>query len=115
MRRASQSVTAGLLLLALLPSESAGQERDFVDGSLRDAPFTLHADEVSYEPDRETYEAIGNVRVELEGGGRLSADWLVFNATTRVGVASGNVRIRDGEDTLVAEFALPRPQVTETS
>ena len=96
---------AGLFFLALLPSGGAALAGDFVGKSLRDAPFTLHADEVSYEPDRETYEAVGNVRVELEGGRLLSADWLAFNATTRAGVASGNVRIRDGEDTVVADFA----------
>ncbi|MCH6561579.1 MAG: LPS-assembly protein LptD [Myxococcales bacterium] len=100
MPRASQSVLAGLLLLAPLPAGSAAKEGGF----LRDAAFTLHADEVSYEPKRELYEATGNVRVEQEGGATLTADWLVFNATTRVGVASGNVRIRDGEDTLVADF-----------
>jgi lipopolysaccharide assembly outer membrane protein LptD (OstA) len=75
------------------------------EGRLSDAPFTIRADEISYEPDRDLYEASGSVRIEQHDGGTLSADWLVFNATSRIGVATGNVVIVDGPDTLAAEFA----------
>ena len=105
MLRVPHSVVAGFLLLVALPAGSTAQEREATGEGLADAPFTLNAEEVSYEPDRDTYEAAGNVRVEQEGGRGLSADWLAFNATTRVGIASGNVRIRDGEDTVSTEFA----------
>lgn len=105
MLRVLLNILAAAALLAAAPSGSAAQEGDLFGKQLSEAPFTLHADEVSYEPDRDTYEAVGHVRIEQEGGGTLTADWLAFNATTRVGVASGNVRIRDGEDTLVADFA----------
>ena len=106
MLRGSQTLrTLAVLWMAAAYSASAAQEGSFPDTRLTDAPFVLKADEVSYEPERDTYEAVGNVRIDQEGGGTLTADWLAFNATTRVGVASGNVRIRDGEDTITAEFA----------
>lgn len=65
----------------------------------------LTADLVSYEHERELYEASGNVRI-VQGSGRiLTTDWLSLNSRTQVGVAVGNVRIRDGNDVIQAQFA----------
>ena len=68
-------------------------------------PFDISADQISYEQDRDLYEASGHVIVEQEDGGRLEADWVSFSATTQLGVATGHVRITEDGDTVEAEFA----------
>jgi lipopolysaccharide assembly outer membrane protein LptD (OstA) len=70
-----------------------------------DQEVKISADELSFERERDLYEASGNVRVERPDGRVLTADWLTVNATTQTGVAVGNVVIRDGEDVVRAEFA----------
>ncbi len=66
--------------------------------------FTLSADSVTYDGERDIYEATGNVKVTQQDGRVLTADWLVFNGTTRTGVASGDVVIVDAQNTVRAQF-----------
>ncbi len=67
-------------------------------------PYNISADQVVYEQERDLYELDGNVRVSQQGR-VLTANWLIFSAQTNVGVASGDVVIRDGSDVIRAEFA----------
>ncbi|MFQ5513116.1 MAG: LPS-assembly protein LptD [Myxococcota bacterium] len=102
--RAVQAVLALVALLA--PGVGGAQESVLRSGKLsRDLPYRIEADDLIYEPERELYEASGNVRIEQIGGGFLQADWIVINARTHIGVATGDVLIRDGPDTLLADFA----------
>ncbi|MFQ5699791.1 MAG: LPS-assembly protein LptD [Myxococcota bacterium] len=100
-----------LLLLALLTGAPAtrvlaqGAQAASSEDSAR-SPFTIQADQVSYEQTRKVYEASGNVRIVQEQTGRkLSADWVTFDPETGRGIAVGNVRIEGGGDVLTAEFA----------
>ena len=68
-------------------------------------PFEISADQISYEQDRDLYEASGHVIVEQEDGGRLEADWVSFSAETQLGIATGHVRITEDGDTIEADFA----------
>lgn len=100
------SLRLGLILCLLLGAATgAAEELDRLRERLAGAPFTLTADRVEYEQTRDLYEASGNVRVEQPGGATLTADWMAFNAVTRAGVATGNVRLQDGNDVLTADFA----------
>jgi lipopolysaccharide assembly outer membrane protein LptD (OstA) len=105
MRRwAGVLLGTGVVLLAAAPLGSVVSARE--EGSdLRGEGFTLEADAASYDQERDLYEASGNVRVVQEGGRTLQADWLVFNRTSRIGVAIGNVRLQDRQDVLVSDFA----------
>jgi len=66
--------------------------------------FVLSADVVTYDSERDLYEATGNVKVTQADGRVLTSDWLVFNGTTRTGVASGNVVIVEAQNTVRAQF-----------
>ena len=98
---------AAALAVALVPpprcfAEEAPRRRGELSSNF---PFSIEADELSYEPDRELYEASGHVRIERTDGGWLTADWVAFSARTNIGVATGNVVIQDGPDRIEAEFA----------
>lgn len=91
------------LVLALAPAARGAAQ----DGPVADParlPFRVTADELSVDDDG-VYEATGNVRVEQSGGRTLDADWVALNSETRVGVAVGNVVIRDADDVVHADFA----------
>lgn len=101
----------GLLLLALLVGTPAtrvlaqGTATSPARGGER-SPFTIEADQVSYDESRKVYEASGNVRIEQKQTGRkLFADWVTFNPETGRGIAVGNVRIEGDGDVITAEFA----------
>ena len=79
---------------------AGGRAQEFAGERVR-----IHADELSFEEERGLYEAVGNVRVEQPGGRVLTADWLTVNETTQMGVAVGNVEIRDGDELVRADFA----------
>src|SRR5262245_2663118 len=66
--------------------------------------FTLTADTVNYDSERDLYEATGNVKIVQADGRVLTADWLVFNGTTRTGVASGDVVVSGAQNTVRAQF-----------
>jgi lipopolysaccharide export system protein LptA len=94
-----------LLWLLLSAGTAFGQSAEDMRNRLGDQPFTITADHIEYDQQRDVYEATGNVRIVQPGGRLLAGDWIVFNATTRAGVATGNVTIQDGTDSLTAGFA----------
>ncbi len=94
----SRVLLAGLVLACVLPGDGYAQ-------GLRGQETRITADQVSVERERDLYEAEGNVKVEQEGGRSLDADWMVVNTRTQIGIAVGNVVLRDGEDTIRADFA----------
>jgi len=114
MRRLRVLLAAGAVLLAAAPLEAGAQDveptappppaepAEVVE--LAQPTFTLVADEVTYDSERDIYEATGNVRITQAGGGVLTTDWIVFSGTTRTGVATGDVRVVDEQNTVRAEF-----------
>lgn len=97
---------AGWALLALLLARSVfAQDFEQLQKGLADQPFTIQADEISYVPESEVYEAHGNVVISNPRGASVRADWVRFSAQTRLGLARGKVEIRDGDDLLTAEEA----------
>ena len=114
MRRLRVLLVLGAVLLAAATREARGQE---AEPTLPPPPaeleaivplppplFTLVADEATYDSARDIYEATGNVRITQADGRVLATDWIVFNATTRTGVATGDVRVVDEQNTVRAEF-----------
>lgn len=68
-----------------------------------DVPFTVQADSIEYDSARSVYVARGNVRIR-EGDEQLTADWVMFSTETRQGLASGNVVHVDGPDRMTGDF-----------
>jgi lipopolysaccharide assembly outer membrane protein LptD (OstA) len=100
--RAVLPLALGLLVVARAASaQSPADSRQ----ELRAGPLSIRAEEIVYEQTRGLYEARRNVTIEQASGRTLAADWIAFSAATHVGVAVGNVRLRDGTDLLTAEFA----------
>ncbi len=114
MRRLRVLLVAGAVLLAAAPVDGSAQEVEpTAPPPPTDAPavvaleqpdFTLVADEVTYDSERDIYEATGNVRITQSGGSVLTTDWIVFSGATRTGVATGDVRDVDDQNTVRAEF-----------
>jgi LPS-assembly protein len=70
---------------------------------MRDEPYELTADALEYDATRKLYVARGDVKI-VQGERTLRADWISFNAETGNGVASGDVELVDGGDLLRAAF-----------
>lgn len=106
MRR-QLTLLLGLLSLLGAASSAPAQQQDesLLPPEAGGEPVELTADFISYERERELYEASGNVRIVQGSGRTLTTDWLTLNTRTQVGVAVGNVRIRDGNDVVQAQFA----------
>jgi hypothetical protein len=66
--------------------------------------FTLTANVVDYDSERDLYEATGNVKIVQVDGRVLTADWVLFNGSTRTGVASGDVVVSGAQNTVRAQF-----------
>ncbi|MEX2205152.1 MAG: LPS assembly protein LptD [Myxococcota bacterium] len=117
MRRLRVLLVAGAVLFAATPLEASAQDAQEVAPTappppteapavvaLAEPDFTLVADEVTYDSERDIYEASGNVRITQAGGGVLTTQWIVFSGTTRTGIATGDVRVIDEQNTVRAEF-----------
>jgi len=63
----------------------------------------LSAENLEYERGRDLFIASGSVLVR-RGERRLTADWVAFSPSTGRGVASGDVILSDGRDTLHTRF-----------
>jgi lipopolysaccharide assembly outer membrane protein LptD (OstA) len=96
------AVAAVVFWGALSCGDAAAQRTDAAQLTLPN--FVLNADEVTFDESRELYEAIGDVRIVQADGQVLTSDWVTFSAQTGVGVATGNVRLVDGPETLVGDF-----------
>lgn len=90
-----------ILLVLCAPPGSDGKIAD-VKVERGEGPVEIEADELSYERDRETYEAHGRVEV-MRGDLFLKADHARLNMATKDLVAWGNVILREGEDVLECE------------
>ncbi len=66
-------------------------------------PLALSADSLEYERGRDLFIASGSVVVR-RGDQRLEADWVAFSPSTGRGVASGDVSLTAGRDTLRTRF-----------
>ena len=80
------------------PSEASPESK------LPPPDFVLTAKVVTYDSERDLYEATGDVKIVQADGRTLTADWVLFNGTTRTGVASGDVVIIDAQNTVRAQF-----------
>jgi hypothetical protein len=110
MRRLGALLAASALVLcAAARAEDAEPTKppppaESPEAKLPEPEFVLLADVVNYDGERDLYEASGNVKITQSDGRVLTADWLVFNGTTRTGVASGDVVIVDAQNTVRAQF-----------
>jgi lipopolysaccharide assembly outer membrane protein LptD (OstA) len=93
------------MAVVALPGATLAQTPETLRSDLERQGFTIQADRMEYEAQRKLYVASGNVRIEQPGGRRLTADWVSFSEDTRLGVATGDVEIFYGEDTVRAQFA----------
>lgn len=66
-------------------------------------PVEVTADRIDFFQDRELYVAEGNVHI-VQARKSLRARWATFSGRTRLGVASGDVRYRDGGELVEARF-----------
>ncbi len=89
------------LLLIFIPYISDGKITD-VKVERGEGPVEIEADELSYDRDRQIYEAHGKVEVK-RGDLFLRADHGQLNMVTKDLLAWGNVLLREGEDVLECE------------
>lgn len=94
---------AVLLAGPLWAATALGEPLGDLEEQLRAEPFTLSADSLHYDVERELYMARGHVRIE-QPGRSLRADWAAFNRRTGRGVASGDVRLVSDGDVVRADF-----------
>jgi lipopolysaccharide assembly outer membrane protein LptD (OstA) len=92
------------LAAPLRAQETPPRASESLREELREGPLVVVAEEILYEEGRDLVEARRSVRAEV-GGIVVSADWAVLRTGTLTGVAVGNVRIEQGGDTMIAEFA----------
>ena len=94
---------AGPLWTAAALGEPLGEPLEALEQQLRGEPFSVSADSLHYDMERELYVARGNVRID-QTGRSLHADWAAFNRRTGRGVASGAVRLVSEGDEVRADF-----------
>ncbi len=88
---------APVLACALLAVPAGAEELD------RQRPVQLTADHLEYFAQGELFVAEGHVRLS-NGDRSIEADWIGVARGSQRGVASGNVRYRDGRDELRSAF-----------
>src|SRR5262249_34244006 len=101
LRRIAAALLAGI---ACAPAPAAWAETGTAAAAAAaNAPLEVAADSFDYQRDRDLYVARGGL-VLRRGERRLSADWVAFSPSTGRGVASGNVVLSDGHDTVHTSF-----------
>ncbi|MFI5316228.1 MAG: LPS-assembly protein LptD [Myxococcota bacterium] len=113
MRRLGALLAASALVLAAAaradepaPTKPPPPAEPAPAANLPELQFVVDGDVVTYDNERDLYEATGNVKITQPDGRVLTSDWALFNGTTRTGVASGNVVIVDAQSTTHAQFAV---------
>jgi hypothetical protein len=100
LRPIAAALVAGVAL-APAPAVRAAQD----PGVAADAePLELSADALEYDRKRDLYVGSGSVVIR-RGGQQVTAEWVAFSPSTGRGVASGDVVLSDGRDTLRTRFA----------
>jgi lipopolysaccharide assembly outer membrane protein LptD (OstA) len=92
-----------LCLLILAPPPGGAQDIGRVDLSGQKLPVSILADEIHYDSDDFVYTAEGGVRIAQKGR-VLTANWVMLDAESRIGVASGNVVLTDGDEVVRSDF-----------
>jgi LPS-assembly protein len=82
-------------MATLAPVDSAAA----FDRTVPGGPVNLEADRLTYDSDKDSYTATGEVAITFEGG-YLKADAVEYNATTGDAAAEGNVLIMHNKDLL---------------
>jgi hypothetical protein len=100
LRRIAAALVAGV---ALAPATAARSAPDPA-AAQGDSPLELSAESLEYERTRDLYVGSGSVVIR-RGDQRVTADWVAFSPSTGRGVASGDVVVTDGRDTLRTSFA----------
>jgi hypothetical protein len=101
LRRIAAAWVAGIAVAASPAARSA--QGGASEARPEAAPLELSADRLEYERGRNLYVASGSVQIR-RGASRLAADWVAFSPSTGRGVASGDVVVTDGRDTLRTRF-----------
>src|SRR5215470_6366603 len=110
MRRLAALLAASAVLLAAGARSARAQDPEPTkppppaEAAPPPPDFTLTANVVNYDSERDLYEATGDVKIVQVDGRTLTADWVVFNGTTRTGVASGDVVLSGAQNTVHAQF-----------
>ncbi len=94
-------ISLSFFLILSHPPVSDGKITD-VKVEKGEGPVDIEADELSYERDRQVYEAHGRVEVK-RGDLFLKADHVELNNVTKDLVAWGKIILREGEDVLECE------------
>jgi LPS-assembly protein len=95
-----------LLLIAALLLPAPARAQGSLPASLSKSkrlPLDITADQIDYLSKDDVYTAEGNVKITQQGR-RLNANWVLLDVDSRIGVASGNVRLSDGKDVVSSEF-----------
>ena len=102
---AGLALVLGLFPVGPHPARAQEERVEELREQLVGEAFTIYADTIEYDRDRELYVASGHVRIEQTRERYLLADWMAFSPEERTGVATGNVELVDGADRLRAQFA----------
>ena len=98
--------TMSILLLASLCLPSLARAQSSLPVSITKSkrlPLDITADQIDYLSKDDVYTAEGNVKITQQGR-RLYANWVMLDVESRIGVASGNVRLSDGQDVVTSDF-----------
>lgn len=88
-----------LVLIALAQGAAAQKDAEPLGGK---QPLHITADSLEYLKGQGVYIARGHVHI-VEGERTLDADWAAYSPVTRQGLATGDVVLKDGSDTLLAD------------
>jgi lipopolysaccharide assembly outer membrane protein LptD (OstA) len=102
--RAMRAAFLGLVLTAA--AATAARAQGSLPASLSAnarLPVDIVADQIDYLSADNVYTAEGRVKIRQKGR-TLTANWVMLDVESRIGVASGNVRLTDGKDVIYSEF-----------
>ncbi len=96
-------LTAGVRLGRTQESPGSGSPLDLQEFiSKARGSWTIDAARISYDPERKTYEASGNVRI-VSGDRAIQADWAILDSVNRTVELRGNVFLQFKKDWLRGE------------
>jgi LPS-assembly protein len=99
-----------LAFIALLPNHARAAAPEPILGSLKvaetgQAPWTIQADKLMYDQDKQLYEAEGNVRISSKDR-MIEADYASVNKQTRQADLNGKVTVQYGRNWVKGEHII---------